>query len=160
MYKNFPGVNKIVALAPADAPSSVQTAIRLMWAGAAVEAIYFVVSLASLGSVKSELRSDNHKLTAAQVNSVFEYLVVTTIIFGLIGIALWLLMSRGAGQGKRWSQIVSSVLFALYTLEAVLTFSETRAIVTVVFVGLTWIIGGATVFMLWKPASKAYFNPV
>jgi tryptophan-rich sensory protein len=159
MYKKFPGADKIVASTPADAPASVQSAIRLMYVGAVVEAVYFVVSLASLGSVKTELHNDNHKLTTAQINSVFEYLIVTTIIFGLIGIALWIFMARGAGQGRRWSQIVSTVLFALYSLETVLTFTETRAIVTVVFVGLTWLIGAATIFMLWRPDSKAYFSP-
>lgn len=160
MYKKFPGADKIVATAPADAPASVSSAMRLMYAGAVVEAVYFVVSLASLGSVKSQLHNDNHKLTPSQINSVFEYLIVTTIIFGLIGIGLWLLMARGAGQRRRWSQIISTILFGLYTLEAVLTFSETRAIVTIVFVGLTWVIGGATVYMLWKPDAKAYFNPL
>jgi hypothetical protein len=160
MYKKFPGADKIVVPAPQDAPASVMSAIRLMYVGAAVEAVYFVVSLASLGSVKTQLHDDNHKLTASQINSVFDYLIVTTIIFGLIGIGLWMLMARGAGQRRRWAQIVSTVLFALYTLEAILTITETRAIVTIVFVGLTWLIGGATVTMLWKPDAKAYFNPL
>jgi hypothetical protein len=160
MYKKFPGADKIVVPAPADAPPSVTSAIRLMYVGAAVEAVNFVVSLASLGGLKTQLHNDDHKLTVSQINSVFEYYVVTTIVFGVIGIGLWMLMARGAGQRKRWAQIISTILFALYTLEAVLTFTETREILTILLVGLTWLVGAATVFMLWKPDAKSYFNPL
>jgi hypothetical protein len=161
MYKKFPGADKMInPVTPADAPASLSTAVRLMYAGAAITAVYFIVSLASLGSIKSELRSSDHKLTTAQVNSVFEYLVVTTVVFGIIGIALWITMARGARGGRRWSQIISTVLFALYTLESIATFAQTRAILSIVFVGLTWLIGAVTVFMLWKPDVRAFFNPV
>jgi tryptophan-rich sensory protein len=158
MYKKFPGADKVIT--PADAPAPVLNAVRLMYAGAAVTLVYLVVSLASLGSIKSELHSSDPKLTTTQINQVFEYLIVTTVVFGVIGIALWLMMARGARNGRRWSQIVSTVLFALYTLESVATFTEDRAILSIVFVGHTWVIGAVTVFMLWKPATKAYFNPV
>jgi len=161
MYKKFPGAEKMIApVTNADAPASISTAVRLMYAGAAVTLIYFIVSLSSLGGVKTELHNANHKLTATQINQVYEYLIVTTVVFGVIGIALWLVMARGASQGKRWSQIISTVLFALYTLESLATFVQTRAIVTIVFVGLTWLVGAATVYLLWKPESKSYFNPV
>jgi hypothetical protein len=160
MYKKFPGADKVITTAtPADAPASVRTAVRLMYAGAAVTAVYLVVSLASLGGIKTEIHDANHKLTTTQVNQVFEYLVVTTVIFGVIGTALWLIMARGANQARRWSQITSTVLFVLYTLESIGTFAQTTAIVSIVFVGLTWLVGAGTVFLLWKPDSKAYFSP-
>lgn len=161
MYKKFPGAEKMITpvAPPADAPASIRTAVRLMYAGAAVTFVYFVVSLASLGGAKTEIRNANHKLTTAQVNSVYEYLIVTTVVFGVIGVALWLTMARGASRGRRWAQIISTVLFALYTLESVATFAQTRAIVTILFVGLTWLAGAGTIFMLWKPESKAYFTP-
>lgn len=161
MYKKLPGAEKMLTPAPpADAPPSIRTAIRLMYAGAVVTFIYFVVSLASLGGVKNEIRDANHKLTNAQVNSVYEYLIVTTVVFGVIGIALWLTMARGASNGRRWSQIISTVLFVLYTFEALATFVQTRAIVTIAFVGLTWLVGAGTIYLAWKPESRAYFNPV
>ena len=160
MYKKFPGADKIIVpAAPANAPATLGTAVRLMYAGAAVTAVYLIVSLASLGSIKGQLRSDDPKLTTAQINQVFEYLVVTTVIFGVIGVALWITMARGASSGRRWAQLVSTILFALYTLESIVTFAQTRAILSIVFVGLTWVVGAATVYLLWKPAMKAYFNP-
>lgn len=159
MYKKFPGADKVITPAtPVDAPASVLNAVRLMYAGAAVTLVYLVVSLASLGSIKSELRSSDHKLTTTQVNQVFEYLIVTTVVFGVIGIALWLFMARGARSRRRWAQIASTVLFCLYTLEAVATFTQDRAILSIIFVGLTWLIGAATVFMLWRQQTVEYFK--
>jgi hypothetical protein len=157
MNKIFPGRDKLLAPVQPEAPESIRKAVRLMQSGAALMAVSFVVSLASLGGVKTAVHNANHKLTPSQVNAIFDYLVVSTVILGLIGVGLWLLMSRGAGRGRRWAQIGSTVLFALYTLESVLTFAQTTAIVTLIFSILIWAIGASTVYMLWRPDAKAWF---
>jgi predicted membrane channel-forming protein YqfA (hemolysin III family) len=157
MTKLFPGSDKLLAPVNATAPDSIKRAIQLMYGGAALMAVSFVVSLIGLSGVKTAIHNANHKLTPSQVNSVFDYLVVSTVILGLIGVGLWLLMARGAGRGRRWAQVASTILFALYTLESVLTFAQTTEPVTLVFTLLVWAVGAACTYMLWRPDSKAWF---
>lgn len=157
MNKIFPGTDKLLAPVRQEAPDSIKKSVRLMRAGAAVTAVSFVVSLASLGGVKNAVHNANHKLTPSQVNSIFDYLVVSTVILGIIGVGLWLLMARGAGNGRRWAQLGSTILFVLYTLESVATFAQTTEVVTLMFTIAIWLIGGFTVYTLWRPETKAWF---
>jgi hypothetical protein len=142
---------------PAQTPASVSRAAQLMFIGAAVSTVAFVLQLVSLGSLKSDIRSHYPKWTTAQVNQEFNTFVAVTVISSLIGIALWLTMARGTLNRHRWAQIISTVLFILYTLELIPTLSTPGTIIAVVFGVLPWLVGAGAVIMLWRPESKAYF---
>jgi hypothetical protein len=161
MYKKFPGANKVITpVTAADAPAPIRTAVRLMTVGAAVSTASLILSLAGVGGWKTAIRKADPKWTTAQVNQAFQLGVITTVVIGLLTIALWLVMARGAAGGRKWSRIVSSVLFGLYTVDALSTIARSGTVVSFVFLILTWIIGSVTIFLLWKPESKAFFNPV
>jgi hypothetical protein len=82
-------------------------------------------------------------------------------------IALWLWMARANGRGRNWARIVSTVLFGAATLDLTGAFSWPPGIrlslVPMVFgpTGpvLTWLVGLAAVWLLWRPASGAFFRP-
>ncbi|MGI8451840.1 MAG: hypothetical protein ACR2MP_32565 [Streptosporangiaceae bacterium] len=76
------------------------------------------------------------------------------IVFGLTVIAVWLWMARAAGQGRNWARILSTVLFGLATLE--LTGQHG---VTQVLWAPAWLFGAAALWLLWRPASTAFFKP-
>ena len=61
MYENYPstaGGGQVPEPAQRPAPpTSVQTAVRLMYAGAVISAISFILGLATIGSLKSSLRT-------------------------------------------------------------------------------------------------------
>ena len=97
-------------------------------------------------------------------------LVITLwIVFGLVVIALWLWMARANGQGRNWARILSTVLFGLATLQLRGDFtqpvSQAGFGVTVLYYGGTvlfvaaWLVGAAAVWLLWRPASSAFFKP-
>jgi hypothetical protein len=87
---------------------------------------------------------------------------------------VWLWMARANGRGRDWARILSTVLLGLATLELISILSQ-----PVVHVGLggtvlgwivsllTWRIipvltclnGLAAVWLLWRPASSAFFKP-
>ena len=77
------------------------------------------------------------------------------IIDGLVLIALWLWMAWANGQGRNWARILSTVLFGLATLQLL----GNNGIVQVVFAVLTWLLGLAAVWLLWRPTSNAFFKP-
>jgi hypothetical protein len=105
-----------------------------------------------------------HSLTAHRP------LVITVwMVFGLTGVSKWLWMARANGQGRNWVRILSAVLFVLATLQ--LRGAFTRLVshagfgVTVLYYGgavlfvAAWLAGGAAVWLLWRPASTAFFKP-
>ena len=76
------------------------------------------------------------------------------MVFGLVPVALWLWMARAASQGRDWARILFTVLFTLATLQLI----ESRGIAQVFSAALTWLIGLAAVWLLWRPASSAFFR--
>jgi hypothetical protein len=70
-------------------------------------------------------------------------------------IALWLWMARATSQGKNWARISSMVLFALATLQLI----GNHGVVQVLTAVLTWLTGLPAVWLLWRPASSAFFKP-
>jgi hypothetical protein len=146
---------------------TVQAAVRLMYAGAAVSAVGLIIGLALITvdiQVAARGQFLGHSLTAHKP------LVITVwTVFGLTGVCMWLWMARANGQGRNWARILSTVLFVLATLQ--LRGAFTRLVshagfgVTVLYYGgavlfvAAWLAGGAAVWLLWRPASTAFFKP-
>jgi hypothetical protein len=78
-------------------------------------------------------------------------------------------MARANGQGQNLARILSTVLFGLATLQLRGAFTQPVSHagfgVTVLFYGATvlfvvaWLAGAAAVWLLWRPASRAFFTP-
>src|SRR5580658_9601999 len=153
MYQPYPsGGQPVEPLRPA-APAPVLTAVKLMYAGAAVSTVSLIISLTDIGGSKAAIRKAKPSLDAAQVNQLNTFIITLAIVSGLVGIGLWLWMARANGQGKSWARIVSTVLFCLATLDLVGVFGEPKTVLGLIFPVLTWLIGVCTVFLLWRPES-------
>ncbi len=62
------------------APPSIQTAVKLMYAGAALSAVGFIVGLATIGSLRQDIiNASTKKLTASQLHAA-EVFGVTTVV--------------------------------------------------------------------------------
>jgi hypothetical protein len=149
-------------------PRSVFAAVRLMFAGAALGVLAVIFTLAFSGRIKRAVRraevkanatrASEHKtlLTTAQIHSLETATVAVLVVILIIGVLLWIWMAWANGKGSSWARIVATVLFALNTLY--LIFVASRAGITAIFVGLSWIIGLAVIILLWRKASSAYIN--
>ena len=139
-----------------------------MLAGAAVSTVYLVFALIITASIKTDLVRWNatepkaKQLTASQLNSLATYYIASTIIVGLIAIGLWLWMAKMNTAGRSWARIVSSVLFALWSYYTYVSIGQTHGaatlIISTVIVLVTWLIGLASLFLLWRPASTAFYK--
>ena len=69
-------------------------------------------------------------------------------------IALWLWMAQATSQGRSWARILSTALFGLATLELI----GNHGFVQLFCAVLTWLSGRAAVWLLWRPASSAFFR--
>src|SRR3984957_10397399 len=126
MYQPYPSSGKPVEPERPPAPATVQNAVKLMYAGAAVSTVSLIVSLVNISGTKTAIRKARPNLTAAQVNQLNTFIITLAIVSGVVGVALWLWMSRANGKGKSWARILSTVLFCLATLDLVGVFGEPK----------------------------------
>ncbi len=124
--------------------------------------------LALIGGDKAggHLRWNGHALTAAQLTHLRPLIITLTIVSGLVVPAVWVWMARANGQGRNWARILSTALFALATLQLTGIFKTpaSHAGFGVEALGLLgtvlpWLAGLAVVWLLWRPAASAFFEP-
>jgi len=163
MYQPYPtgdpSGNKMVELDRPAAPPSVLNAVKLMYAGAAVSTVSLIISLIDIGGTKSAIRKARPSLTTAQVNQLNEFIIVLAIVSGVLGVALWLWMARANSQGRNWARIVSTVLFALATVDLFGVLSQPKTVLGLIFPVLTWLVGLGAVVFLWRRESSEFFKP-
>jgi hypothetical protein len=116
--------------------------------GAVTAAVFLITAVPFLGDLHGEFFG--HRLTATPLN-----ITLFIVFFGLVPVALWLWMARVTSQGKNWARILCTVLFGLATLGL----TGHHGIVQVSCAALTWLIGLAAVWLLWRPACSAFFKP-
>ena len=158
-YQPYPSGGQPVEPVRPPAPAPVLTAVKLMYAGAAVSTVSLIISLADIGGSKAAIRKARPSLTAALVNQLNTFIISLAIVSGLVGIGLWLWMARANGRGKSWARILSSVLFGLATLDLIGVFSEPKTALSLIFPVLTWLVGLGAIWLLWRPSSTAFFKP-
>jgi len=158
MVQPYPSSGKPIEPERPPAPQSVQNAVKLMYAGAAISTASLIASLADIGSIKPALRSEFPKYTASQINSAFKGFLIVALISAGIGIGLWIWMARANGQGKNWARITSSVLFAIETLSVLEAVRGPKTVVALVFPVLTWLVGLGAIWLLWRPESSQFFK--
>ena len=169
MYQPYPSGGQPAGPLRLPAPAPVLTAVKLMYAGAAVSAIELIIGLALIiVDIKAAARGRflDHSLTAPQMRPL---IITVWIVFGLVVMALWLWLARANGRGRNWARILSTVLFGLATLRLRGDFTQPVSHagfgVTVLYYGGTvlfvaaWLAGAAAVWLLWRPASSAFFKP-
>jgi hypothetical protein len=166
MYQPYPSSGQ-TAEPLRSPPAPVLTAVKLMYAGAAVSAVELIIGLALIiVDIQAAARGQflSHSLAAQK-----PLIITVWIVFGLVMIALWLWMARANGQGRNWARILSTVLFGLLTLQLTGDFTQPVSHAgfgaTVLYYGGTalfiaaWLAGAAAVWLLWRPASGAFFKP-
>jgi hypothetical protein len=156
-------------LRPSVPPSArtVRAAVKLMYAGAAVSTVNLLIVTALLAGMKATHAVHGYHLTAAQVSQLTAGFITLWIIWSLIPVAVWVWMARACGRGRNWARIVSTVLFSVATLDLTGPFGWPRGfhgnVVPVAFGPvipvLYWLVGLVVVWLLWRPASRAYFRP-
>ncbi len=134
------------------APAPVRAAARFMRGGAISSAALLIVALPFAGDVKGHVLG--HRLTPTPLT------ITLATLAGLALIGLWLWMAWATSQGKNWARILSTVLFGLATLTllSALEAIGKEGVAQAFFAGLTWLSGLAAVWMLWRPASSAFFT--
>jgi hypothetical protein len=146
---------------------TVQAAVRLMYAGAALSAVGLISGLALI--IVDIQVAVSGQFLGRSLAAQKPFVITVSIAFGLVLVSLWLWMARANGQGRNWARILSTALFVLATLQLRGAFtqpvSHARFGVTVLYYGgvvpfvAAWLVGAAAVWLLWRPASTTFFKP-
>jgi len=132
---------------PTGPPRSIQRAVMLMYAGAGLEVLGLIFDLIiRKGSSASGIPG------------------------AIIGVGLWIWMAKANQAGKNWARITSTVFFGIDCLGLLLilvgvgvvmhSVSSSGKIVLVASVVagiITWVIGLATIVLLWGRESSQYY---
>jgi serine/threonine protein kinase len=141
--------------AVAQAPSSVLTAVRLMYAGAAYTLVWAIgVIIVEAGIVK------NHPVLTAGADHRLAGAAGFAVVLALAQIALWLGIARACRRGRNAARVAGTVLFGLYTLGMLGTVASAQAGLgpAKVLTLIGWLIGFGAVAALWQRPSSAFFN--
>jgi serine/threonine protein kinase len=140
--------------AVARAPSTVLTAVRLMYAGAAYTLVWAIgVIIVEAGIVK------NHPVLTAGADHRLAGAAGFAVVLALAQIALWLGIARACRRGRNAARVAGTVLFGLYTLGLLGTVASAQAGLgpAKVLTLIGWLIGFGAVAALWQRRSSAFF---
>jgi hypothetical protein len=155
MAQPYPSTGQPVEPLRPPAPAPVLSAGKFMQAGAVSTAAYLIVALAFSWNIKLyHLTALGHHYTTAQLSHLRPLIITLAIAFGLAVIGLWLWMARATRQGRNWARILSTVMLGLATLQLL----GNHGVDQVFFAVLTWLTGLPAVWLLWRPASSAFFR--
>jgi uncharacterized membrane protein len=80
------------------------------------------------------------------------------VIFGLIGIGLWIWMAMANKRGGNWARITATVFFGLNTVSLLVGLARPEPLASRLVGLLIWLIGLGAVVMLWRSESTAFFK--
>ena len=158
MYQPYPsGGGQVPEPQRPEPPAPVLTAVKLMYAGAAVSAISLIVTLLTIGSLKTAIHNRSPNLTQTQLHTAEVVGVTFAVILGLLGIGLWIWMASANKAGKNWARITATVFFGLNTLGLLASFVQAETLLGRLITLVIWLIGLGAILMLWRKESSEYF---
>jgi len=158
MYQPYPTSGQSPEPQRPPVPSSVQTAVKLMYAGAALSFVELVVGLATVSAVKRAIQKAYPHYSATRVHQLEVADVVIAVLVGIIAIGLWLWMARANAAGHNYARITGTVFFGLNTLFLLFALARPHVGLGLVFSVLVWLAGLGAVIMLWRRESGPYFH--
>ena len=129
MYQPYPTSGQPQEPQRMEPPGSVLNAVKLMYVGAALSGLGIVISLLTIGSLKSAIRAHDPSFTTTQLHAAEAVAIGSVVVGGLIAIGLWLWMAWANGKGRNWARIVSSVFFGINTLDVLLLLGQPHAVI-------------------------------
>lgn len=140
-----------------EPPGSVRTAVKLMYAGAAVTALGLIGALITVGAARTALHNARPSLTPSQLHAAVVTYVVAGVVSDVVAVGLWIWMALANQAGKSWARITASVFLGIDTIFFALGIGRSGLLLSTVTSVVIWLIGLAAVVFLWRRESSEYF---
>src|SRR5580704_8792334 len=141
-------------------PTSVVTAVWLMYGGAVLTVVGMFIDLVVISQLRTAYLADHPLLDQAginRINSLAGAGDLAVIIGCVIGASLWLTLAVGANRGHGWTRVVGTVLFGIDTLVFIATIGRPGISAIKTIHTLIWLVGLVTVVMLWQRQASQFF---
>lgn len=141
---------------PPPIPPSVATAVKLMYAGAALAVVNVIVYFTRIGSLTSALVARSG-YTTAQAHSIAIHDTLESSVGGLIAGCVWLWMARETAAGLSRVRTNATLLFGLFTLGVLFIFG-TQGLSGMILPLLNWLVALAATICVWRRDASQYFT--
>ena len=141
------------------APSSVVTAVRLMFAGAALSLVGFIVAISTKSTIRANIAKKNPDFDAQKLNTAVNATIAIIVVFGAIIIVLFVLLALQVRKGKNWARIVTWVICGLGILSALGSLGQNVAAASRAVSLVSGVLDVAIVVLLLQKPSNAFFKP-
>ena len=159
MYQPYPVSEATPGPPPIQPPRSVLNAVRLMYAGAALELLALIIAVVTRHSLKLAILIRHPLYNPAQVHHAETARVVPLVIGALIATGLWLWMAWANSRGRNWARILSAVFFGINTFDLLISFFVVRATATMIVGVVIWLVGLGAIVLLFSKESAPFFRP-
>ena len=142
-------------------PPSVRNAVRLMYAGAAIDALIGILALAAFFNVWSGVVSASAlQGTPTEWHLAEASGAVVIVVIVLARIGPWLWMASKCKAGRSWARVLSTVFFAIDSLALVVEIGRPipGGAWQLLFPVAIWLVGVCAVTLLWRGESSEFFN--
>ncbi|HEX6337308.1 MAG TPA: hypothetical protein VFZ85_10160 [Jiangellaceae bacterium] len=140
-----------------EPPSSILTAVKLMYAGAVLSLLWTLLVLPQRDVLRDALDDQNIDMTAGEMDSLVNTMIGVMVVVGLITVGLWVLMARTNRDGKSWARVIATILGAIAVLVGLLGMLQVDLIGLVMNLALVvlsvWIL-----VLLYRRESTEYYN--
>lgn len=140
-----------------EPPASILTAVKLMYVGAGLTALWIVVQLAGGDAAREQLESVFPDMSQDELDATASGATFFTALVGAIALGMWLWMAHVNRKGRLWGRIVATVLGVIGILAAVLNLLTFTLVNLVLNVGLLAVVVGILV-LLYRAESSAYYH--
>ena len=140
----------------ASRPRTVVNAVRLMYAGAALELATLITIVATAGDVKAAILSSH----PAAWHVALIHLTADEIA-APIAIVLWVWLAWAIGRGYDWARLVFAAFFALTTLSLLNALARHAAVYAradLLAGTALWLVALAAVVLLFSKQSNSYYR--
>lgn len=158
MYEPYPAAGPAPDPRPLQPPRAVLNAVRLMYAGAALELLALIIAVATRASLRVAILARHPFYNPAQVHHAEVARAVPLVIGALIAIGLWLWMAWANNRGRNWARVLSAVFFGISTLDLFISFFVVRATATMIVGVVIWLVGLVAIVLLFSKESAPFFR--
>jgi hypothetical protein len=142
-------------------PPSIRNAVRLMWAGAAIDALTAILGLAAYFRRWSGIASASTlQITPSQWQPSVDLGAGINVVTALTRIGMWLWMASKSNAGRKWARVLSTVCFVIDSLGLVWVIGRPTlgGEWQLLFPLAIWLVGVCAVALLWQRESSEFFS--
>ena len=141
-------------------PSTVVNAFKLILVQAALALVNIVVTLLTVDAIREQVLTTSPTLDQSTVDTAVGVAVAVAIVFGIIGIIVWVLLAFKVRAGKNWARIVTFVFAGLGLLSGLASFAQPGSAFSHIVLLLAVAIDIALIVLLTRGPSAEYFRKV